>query len=65
MGAPDGRTRILIGGRGHGTSVKDDEIGVGGAMSREQSFFRELAFYRGAIRLRCAASEVLYEKSSH
>ena len=62
---PDGRSGVLIGTRGDGAGIQDDDsciFGVGGA---SKPTLLELAFEGCAIRLGGATAKVFYKKSGH
>ena len=56
---------VLICRGRHGASVQDDNGGVSGARSANQSLLFELAFESGAVGLGGATAEVFYKESSH
>jgi hypothetical protein len=62
MRAPDGASRVPIGGGSDCACVQDHQIGGGAFAGGGVSAGRELRFERGAIGLRGPASEILNEK---
>ena len=65
MNAADGGTRVLIGRRGDGAGVQDDDFGFCGGGGALQPAVEQLALDGGAIGLGRAASEVLDMISRH
>jgi len=63
--APDGRTRILIGGSGDRTGVQDHQVRLGGGVTSVQSFSYKLLLDGCAIGLGGAAAKVLHKKTGH
>ena len=61
MDAADGLAKLVVGGRGDGAGVQDDEVGVGNFVGCAEAARGETGFERGSIGLRSAASERLYE----
>ncbi len=60
MNAANGGAGVLIGGRGNGASVEDDDFGLAGGASALQAAIEQLALNRCAVGLGGAASEVLH-----
>ena len=65
MNAAYGSTRVLIGRRGDGAGIQDDDFGFDGSAGALQSTAKQLALDSGAIGLGRAASEVLNMISRH
>ena len=63
--APDGRTRILVGGSGDGAGIQDNQFCLIRGSGLIQPFRGKLLLYGGAIRLRGAAAKVLHKKTGH
>ncbi len=65
MDAANGSACILIGRRGDGAGVENDDLSGGGCVRACQSLLVELALDGGAVGLSGAASEVLYVEAWH
>ena len=65
MNAADGRTRILIGGRGDGAGVQYNEFGFRRRAGSRQTAIGQLALNRRAVGLGGATSEVFYKETAH
>jgi len=63
--AADGGARILVGAIGHRAGIQNDDGGVLGAGRAGQPTLLELAFKSSAVRLRGAASKILYKEFGH
>src|ERR1700694_1867114 len=63
--APDGRTRILVGGGGYRTGIQDNHISLVGGGSLGQTLGGKLLLDGGAIGLGGAAAKVLHKKTGH
>ena len=61
MDAADGLAKLVVGGRGDGAGVQDDEVGVGKIVGGAETARSEPGFEGGPIGLRSAASERLYK----
>jgi len=65
MNAANGGARVLIGGRGHGTGIEDDDLGIARQIGASESTREQLALERSAIGLGRATAEVLHVKGRH
>jgi hypothetical protein len=65
MNAAHGLARLIVGRGGHRAGVQNDEIGFTQFPGRGQALGNESRLDRGAIGLRCPASEVLDPKALH
>jgi hypothetical protein len=65
MEAAHGLPHLVVGGRGDGAGIENDQPRVGCGGGGRESFRGEAGLNGGAISLRGAASEVLDEESFH
>ena len=65
MDAAYGGTGILIGGRGNGAGVKNNDLSLCGGVGPRESVIQQLAFDGCSIGLGRAASEILHMIGRH
>src|SRR5580704_254719 len=65
MHAAHGLANFIVGGRGYGAGVEDDQGRVGGGRGGGESFRGQAGFDGGSVGLGGAAVEVFYEESIH
>ena len=61
MDAADGLAQLIVGGRGDGAGVQDNEVSFGNFVGCTETAGSETGFERSTVSLRSAASERLYE----
>ena len=65
MNAADGGAGVLIGGRGHGAGVENDDLGFVGGPGAQQSALEQSPLNGGAVCLGRSAAEVLHVIGRH
>jgi hypothetical protein len=65
MQAAHGLANFIIGGRGYGAGVDDDQASFGGGRGGGESFRGQAGFDGGSVGLGGAAAEVFYPESIH